>query len=1626
MSGSSLLSCVASRVAPFLLAPRKDDPDAFLRHLQLVSRDFLARFSTPDAILTPYSSSKDKKRSTTTRNVEDASAVSYSTAWGTADEVCALQTALRFPLGENESDNQTHLLELSIFLALLRHSRQSYKNIPLWGSLIEKMEDLNFYDIMRRNISQLWEVIEQQESELEAHNELRLLRISCDVVLFFGEHALRCPPEDVLREFGALVQHMWDSHTYMVVRRCAFVISAFLANYSHLLPLEVLCTHNTSLDSPHLMIVLARVPALRERIDDKSELLRATLEVVFTTTVYTTLTATYFRDDGIHSAAFAVVRQRFAAVLYDLFSGVSAEFWDYFTENALLSALEGIAQHAALWDCMPSGVLLLRRYIRNCLVEGNSLYAVSLFNFYTSAFAYHVGFGVLQEEEGAILDKGASLYITNDSVPVEVAEEEAAAHSRNTEGVTMVITDSPLKKTFRLLAMGWGAFRGSEKVLVRSAFCLLHAFMLNYSNYPKDLEEVIGSNLHSLLHHVATVVLTESIDGEVDLVETFYGTISRFHHHLGNIAYAASKLLLPDLMRGVGVRWESTEIALLQLNLYDVLYEKYENAVPLGGIVEAVTHISPGLITCSSLAVKFFVPWLSAVQAVLLEAPYPLSSLLSSEGSTAKLICRLCEGVFVLLRELQSGNMFICSLPAMPLLEGAIRLLSAAVSEEGHHNTLATCVVATYGENTLSACFMLYCILFSSNASASLVESTAGLLAYVVEYSQEKLFTTMRFHTSAELRRMLLSSIHQELQPPTPFNASINVIRLVSLRYLLHYDPASFYYLILPEEAEAGDGSSEMPLTCILRDKIKCGKLIPLEKVECFELLRALEDVDYSITEAVNLMPDAKSSPAYVYSAFAAAVINYICGVLLNKMYLEGDRSMKYGEEGGLQQGSPGRTVIQTEKGKIISGNAAVICTMLDAGSDALKECIAFYRATEGELGPANDRLDSLLSVDTLSKRNARQIVPSRVAQDVTSSLSIVSTIGPRVLPMQAGTGNLKLKPMLLGDSFLLWEEEGGNVVLLNRMASALEAITRLTASLEAVAWLTYGEREASSTAMKLLHLSLDGIQMVGPTASPLRGLMWSCFEGWLSLAHGAASAHMQALAESVLTPSTTGLNDLFRTFVKLMVSNRDNIDVVCQGLSILSAFQPSEASDEGTAIQLFELIAEVLEKHVTVAPSRALATLISGCGTIYTRIGKFAPVRCAISCVESLWSCATHVSHMIPVTEPASTLSDFFDYVVDAVITLLLHTDELTVYFSHTRVMAMANALGQFNQATVYDPFANLYRPQAWHRAWLSVLCLLQTVLVNVDANRLNRSEWLNVVSTLAVTSPRFQDAVSCFMSRSNVREAKPFPWELREMQLCTSIIALLASFGISTASLTSHVQRCFCRIRRYRIQTMTVVDERATEAFLVAMVRDQLFYLIQQFPPPAFSDEELFVVTIKRYRTSPINGSAVPAGGSLQEGVVDDEGEVKREELLSLDVLRSFILREINIIRRSHQDNSPGAKVSYSPEHTPSLYSSFTTVASVDSAMETEFREGSSQGIALHIEIVKLALSLFLRYARLHLSTRSLALLDRQELSVSLQKLLYALNRLIHDVRRLGSSALTLVVENVREELKSLAAIL
>ncbi|KAH9578245.1 hypothetical protein LSM04_009222 [Trypanosoma melophagium] len=1665
MQGSSLLGCVARRVGPSLLTSRRDDPNAFLRHLQLIGTDFITHWPKQKSVFTPYNISTSTVLTTTTKvdetkgteqaQSENSVPFTHANTAKVVDEACTLKTALCFAVGENSSENQAHIFEMSVLLTLLRRPRSDFAETMFWDILIDKLKELDFYELLQQHISKVWKMIKEQQCGPEIFRGLRVLQFYSDILLLFSQHAMYYSPSvNAIRELIIVAQEMWVEDALFILKRCAIVISVFLAKFPTLLPLDQLCNSELNRDAPCYLAVLATIPILRKENGDNLEHLQMALEVVFKTTVYSIPSTAYFYADRSSTAIVSTIRECFASILYEIFLTESNEFWSYFSPESLISITEACANYVSLWGPYPAGMQGLQRHIYSIMVNQNSVYAISLVNFYiATAAVYDITLDEL-EDSFKLVHNNASRRITY------MALVDDVSHSHEGSSHFLIPEESPIKKTFRLLASGCSTFCGDDfRMFLRSSLFLLRTLLSIYLQQLGELERIAGCNIKSLLNTVGAAILTLPIE-DTSTLEVMYGIIFRYHYLFENLNYLDSTLLFPEFMKGVGLKCETTEIASLQLRLYSSLLEFKNDAVYPGRVVEALAHIQPGVISHFSLAVPFFLQWLSITETLISESPDSLASLLTFEESHNKLIHRLCEGIFVIIRELQSGSLVLDSHSTASLLEEMIRLLSLAVLDEGRQDVLATCVIATYGEDTLSACFMLYSLIFANHASNSLVECTAGLLAYVVQHSQEKFFTTMRFHTSTEMKRNLFAGLHQLLQPSSTstttttttttattttttsslllkssssssLNSSLNVIRLASLRCLLQYDPASFYYFVVPEEAEKG--VTEIPLVGILRSIIKSPDTVILEKAEALELLRTLNDVSIPLEDVTSLHSNTDCGPPYCKTAFAAAIINYVCGVLFDEIRLESEQLVKSVEK---QQKSPkpfrspSKGSVQGMKNKEIVVHLKEIRTMIRVGCEALLQCTAFYKQAERELRFL-DAQDNLTVSEYQSKRNSQKYFVSHSRHYNTSSdLSTTNNYGVvEIAANKACSWDVKLFPILLGVGFLVPQMENDTPTI-NRVTYALESIKRLTTSLESVLWIANKEKELGLIAPMILEAVLDGISMVEPTVPLLRGLMWDCLNGWLSLGRAAAEVLAQSTADSVLTVSTAKLNPFFQNFVKLLNSNRGSVTVLSQGLGVLSVFQPSDIVDDSTIRQVFELIDDVLGKHRNMAPSNVFFVFISEISATYNRFGNFCSLTSALNTLENLWSCVINVSHKISATESSCALSDFFDHLINAMNTVLLKAGEVSNYFSENQVMNLVTALGQFTQSACYDSVANLYRAQAWHRGWISMLRLLQTLLVcssrtssiETISGVADQVMWAKFVSTLASTSPRFQNAISGFTLFNPTVEPKPFSWELEEMQLCTALLDVASSLGVSVSALTPHVRRSFCRIRRYRLQTIGIVEERWLESLLMSTVRHQLSFLLQQpLPPACLADAEGVVVTIERFS----------AGDENME-----------EEQLSFDMLRSFTLREMSIIRRGRHDPSasfPSNAISNNSfttntnnynnynNNTNSNNNNNTNLMNTPASMHSSFATvdavlDSETGIGPHADNIQLALRLFTRHARFYLRTCCLTLWERRQLAVALEKLLHALSRLIHDVRRLENAKLTWLVDTVREELQSL----
>ncbi|CBH15997.1 hypothetical protein, conserved [Trypanosoma brucei gambiense DAL972] len=1647
MNSNSLLGELAKECAPLLLAPRADDPDAVVRRLRILPADGIYRCSSRDGIITPYVFSSDAEHSAPPNHSltpEQSGSVVTSDILGISTEVCPLQTALSFASVECVAANQKHLFELNVFLQLLRQTPASYTSSLFWSVLIRRLGELGFYEIMKGNINTLWARIGRQLLRSgEMFNALRLLQTSCDVVLHYSEHAVQYPPDaTLLGEFAVLARQMWAESSSPVVRRCALVVSAFLTKFADLVPLDLLSdASETKRDAPHLLAVVAKAPTLFKEEEETAaagENLRVVLTVAFTTTAYSIPTTMYFRGEGPQSASLSLVQHRFASALHQLLVLASYGFWDHFSAESLLSLTEASAVYSPLWNSFPPKMFTLwGRICQNNFVTSCKMYTSSLFNYCISAAAYHYSLGELEGitrryAVGDVSHGGEP----SSTEPLQAADEgqKRGRQQEQHEDVSERILGSGadvceklditphLRETFRLMVTGWGSFQPGDRNFLRSGLVVLHVLLLNYPYQLEELGKTIGFDVGQLLHGIVMGLLASDVDS-AQIMETVYSIIFRFYE-MFDIFDVVSNLLPPQVMADVGLKCETTEKALMQAQLYGALLETHGEDISPLPLLEAATHISRGAILRFSSATSFFVKWFTVTERSLLLQPQDaLVDLFSLKGTGDKLVQCLCEGALALVRELQSGNVIIDGFPVAPVLESVISCISSAVLYGGQQNALVACAIAVHGEGDVPASLMLFCLVFAANANITLLESSARLLAYVVEHSDEGLFTTLRLHTSIEMKKRLLVGLHQQLgSAGSADSTGARMVRLATLHHLLRFDPAAFYYLMAAEDH--GKESAELRITPFLRDVVKSSDTTALEKSEALACLKALDDVGVSTTEVATLLSNMRVDSPITGGVLTAAAVYYACGVYFHKYKLDGGESNVAPTGKGVTQRlrlSDSFTVNMMQ-GKVLVGPSDEACKMLKFSCEALKQCITFYEQTAKHLryGDANN-VTVLPSIDSYPAAHSPLV------------LSVAGTAGRSagctdrrcrslVDPRQMCNGQATFSSCLLAaEGISMWE--GVANVDLDRLASALVAITRLTTSIEAALWILYGEKEVDSVTAQLLEAALCAVQMLGSPVPQLRDQMSACLDGALTLAQTAAVILTRMPSDGNSLLRTAEFISLFSVFVKTLSLYRDDDDVISRGLKIVGVFKPVEVADEEVVIHIFDTIASVVERHASSSPTDFLVPIVAQVTVIFTSIGEFCPTKCALGIVNNLWSCAMNVSQMIVIADPCSPLSNKFDVIVEAVRTILLQCDGILGYLSYDRIMPMATALGQLSNASCYDALDHLYKPQAWHGAWLSLLRLFHAVLIGCGGGSENTLGWLSIISSWATTSPRFREAVSGFTyCRGGVsRSSGPHSWEWQEMHIATLIISLLSSLGTSTAPLTPHVQRCFCRIRHFTCQTTGTPCAASLDELFLATVRHQLSYLILHSPPSGYMEGEPPIVTISRYRY-PSNGEASTSDGLLlQKAAKVNEGDQK-EEQLSFYTLRCFIFRELSILRKSCRDDSSATGALTSPDNTPVMRSSSLNT-STDGFSDIDVRDGGLQVVAPHLLNVQLALILFVRNGHFQVFQRCLDLWEQQELVEGLDELHRFLNLLSHYARRLESTKLISVVETVQEELQGLA---
>nr|CCC93993.1 conserved hypothetical protein [Trypanosoma congolense IL3000] len=1641
MNSFSLLGHIARELAPLVAEVGMDDADALQRRIQLFSTEPLRRCSSRDLIWTPYIFSGNTRQENNSSPSGAVSNVVKCASEGTLNSACGmfpLETVLEFTTGENMESNRIHVFELNLFLQVLHRNPKNYGKCSFWCALIQRLGELDFYGLLKTNIVTLWNTIKDEYSGGVIFNELRLLQITCDVLLHFSEHAAATPPSvELLSEFVALAEQMWVEDAPFIVQRCAVVVSAFLTHHASLVPYDVLSTIcGGKRNAPYLLVAAGKVPALfRGEATCADEDLSRLLGIVFGTTAYSIPTVRYFRGEGPQSNSLSCVQRIFATVVRELLTLASEEFWQHFTGESLLSIVESAAVYARLWDSFPPGLLVLLRCMgKLSCASPCKQFLLSVFSYCTAAAAYHhdigrLGYFVGQYGEGdlsVIKSFPPELPHGNQEMGSTGGREnnqQGGCMSENpprdaTEGDRWSAARPQLKDIFELLVTEWGSFQPGDRVFLRSSLVLLHALLLNFTYQMEELELIIGYRVSWLFRSTVMGLLVSDIE-DPQIMETVYAIVFRFYE-MFDVSVVMKNLLGPSSVKGLGVDSVSSEKVLMQMQLCAVLLESLgDTTTAPGALLDVAMNIRHGIVFHSPLATSFFLRWVFTGERAVLKFPWLVNCPPSHETLGNRLIQYLCEGVFTLIREHQSGNVIVDGYSVVAALECVVNFMFTLVFSGDCQGALATCVFTPHGGSGISACFMLYCLLFSANVSPGLVKAVARLIACVVEGTTESLFTTMRHHTSIEMKKRLQTDLHGRLSTTssqTPSNSL--VVRLAALRHLLQYDPATFYYIVVPEDTVSN--CTELPLTAVLRDIVKSTGRGPLEKAEALSCLKSLGDVSIPTTEVTGLLSRLQVDSPLDRSFFIAAAVHYVCGAYIHERDAENRQHSNSSGEPPLQtKNCDFNSVKTTLDNTTIINYQEELSLMLRCGLESMKQCVIFFEVKQQDRHYNRDSNGLLPSLGDarLSEHHSFLAQTDPVERSMGSTTverySLVDT--RQMYPAQP----LRNSSFLPADGVPLWE--GAHDIGANALASALVAITRLATSLEALLWLTSGEKESVSISVQLFEVTLNALHVLGTPKEQLQQVGSLCLSSLLELGHASLSAIAQGsdIGSSDLQPCQ--LNLLLCTLVKDLAAYRENIDVVTLGLRILTRFRPLNLQDEQCARQLFDIILCSAERQSDCNVGKALFNFLSEASTIFVNMGAFCPTRCALSIVECLWTCAVNISHVIILADLSPTLTDKFNAVVDTICVILLRCSGVMGCLTYTRIMPMLTAVGQLSSASSYDPVDKCYKPQAWHRVWMSLLRLAHTVLVCCSGGDGSVKRWPVEISTWAATSSRFRDALSGFtchsLSTGELKAVEPHSWEWREMHMCTRIVTVLSSLGVATPSFIPYVRRCFSRIRKFSCLPTNSSLEKSLEDIFLASVRYQLTFLIQQSPPSGNMEGGSVVVSVARcYALT--HGSVSPLLGSQTLQVTSVNGE----EQLSFYMLRNFIFRELNILRKSCRDDASCGGSLPSPDCTPSQRLASLN-GSMDAFSEADVTEGCLVVTVPHVLNIQLALILFVRNARHHTFGECLDPSEQYELFEGVNELYCALLMLAHFARRIDNAKLAMIAATIREELRMLS---
>ncbi|KPA81732.1 hypothetical protein ABB37_04025 [Leptomonas pyrrhocoris] len=642
----------------------------------------------------------------------------------------------------------------------------------------------------------------------------------------------------------------------------------------------------------------------------------------------------------------------------------------------------------------------------------------------------------------------------------------------------------------------------------------------------------------------------------------------------------------------------------------------------------------------------------------------------------------------------------------------------------------------------------------------------------------------------------------------------------------------------------------------------------------------------------------------------------------------------------------------------------------------------------------------------------------------------------------------------------------------LNALATLLDSAADVAAAVEQLLWFSVVDTNVaglfSKRTLSLFEASLNSVVACRANSPLLAPLLTRYLKHALRLARAATGVLEGTLGSDMMelevAPSIQRAMLQLAAFVKV---NHKHRFLFVDAVPIVTAF-PLNSLPEQAAVEelmrdvqamLHDQLVAPIEKDREEEAFHVFDTAVEGCTRYFGRQrsdSSSVDTVLVARLLSTLLQYASLLSRFIQPTQPACAKAYRFAGVLECVCCILASAGKRVAvlgFISEDTLLGFTRALGQFALSAVYDHAAQCHRRLGLHVCWYAVVSLWCVVVSLRGPFDARASGWLPSLKSALESIPRFASAVGAFPGAHGADRQALLVWELEEVDVATRLAAALALQDVLLPSLLTSVQAGFLFLQQPRLQQRCVAslptpDASTSEGHRIVAaqahaLRNALVVLLKQpyyaLPRDGVS-HAAFVFSPELLRD--------PALISIRGGATAERGGVTAQSLIfSLDLLRQFTVRELQLLRRITASAATTGGLERSPDvsristgSVPSRESSVgrspsrgplgdgETVTDVD---ELYTADGAAEDVAeqhtIHLETVQLALNAYVLSVDDLLDNASYApggfytSAVTQTIRHATERLLHTLRSLAREVRDLRRPLLSQIVQAKTAQLQA-----